>query len=399
MFDDDVNLFQMKKSEILNYLDGIFTRIELIDLISNSTSRLCDLEKKFGQIATKKEILEYVDSEGGGAFDFFHAFRIMTKEAWDAAELDFTPIDGGYESQIAEIEISPRIKKMLLIDSDYGDNLGTSGEITVISGMNDTTDYFPKDEDDENERIEDEDDLLSSYQNVSLIEREYEVLITLEQLCGSPLPRIDTISADSFGFIVKKDRVVGIAIKHKKLSSIPENIDDLQLLQDLCLVDDQLESLPETIGNLKYLQTLSLVNNKITAISESIGKLSSLRILGLDGNRIAQLPEFIGNLMSLEMLSITNNQLSVIPDSIGNLQSLSFLYLTKNPLTSLPETLINLWGLESLSLSGIKDKDLSIETRFLLLKLTERGCGIYDDMPEDKKNEEEREENPKDTEE
>ncbi|EMM78569.1 leucine rich repeat protein [Leptospira santarosai str. 2000030832] len=47
---------------------------------------------------------------------------------------------------------------------------------------------------------------------------------------------------------------------------------------------NQLTTLPEEIGNLQNLQTLNLNNNQLTTLPKEIGKLQKLKWLDLSGN-------------------------------------------------------------------------------------------------------------------
>ena len=118
-------------------------------------------------------------------------------------------------------------------------------------------------------------------------------------------------------------------------------------LERLSLSDNNLTTIPENIGDLDSLVSLSLKNNQLTTLPESIGDLSSLEYLRLNGNQLTSLPESIGDLSSLEDLNLDNNQLTTLPESIGDLSSLTSLYLYDNQLTILPDSFCNLfidWG-------------------------------------------------------
>ena len=110
----------------------------------------------------------------------------------------------------------------------------------------------------------------------------------------------------------------------------------------LNLSNYNLTSLPENIGNLNNLKELDLKNNSIGVLPDNITFLDSLLILRLHNNLLSKLPAEIGNLINLEELYLSGNQLTLIPESIGSLQNIQKLFLSDNQLTSLPSTICDL---------------------------------------------------------
>ena len=158
-----------------------------------------------------------------------------------------------------------------------------------------------------------------------------------------------------------------------QLTTLPGWLGNLTALQRLLLSENQLTTLPQSLGNLTKLQTLHLYDNRLTTLPESFGNLISLRTLYINANPLTTLPESLGKLTNLENLALSN--LTVIPEWLGNLTSLRFfalesanivawpewlsnltklraLYLNDNQLTTLPEWLGNLTELQRLYLSG-----------------------------------------------
>jgi len=97
------------------------------------------------------------------------------------------------------------------------------------------------------------------------------------------------------------------------------------------LENNQLSSLPELIGNLTLLEELTLKNNKLTTVPESLGNLTSLEELWLNNNQLTTLPESIVNLKSLKFLNLEKNQLTNLPGSMWKFKSLERLELRDNP--------------------------------------------------------------------
>jgi len=102
-----------------------------------------------------------------------------------------------------------------------------------------------------------------SYHIVELNGIEYEVMIELEKIVGAAIPKVSEIRWDTFGYMEESGQVIGLGPYNKNLSSLPENIGNLKLLQSIDLSDNPLTSLPESIGNLNSLEKLDISNNKL----------------------------------------------------------------------------------------------------------------------------------------
>jgi len=111
-------------------------------------------------------------------------------------------------------------------------------------------------------------------------------------------------------FLVEDKKVVRLSVHDKKLTSIPESIENLENLLQLDLSGNQLESLIESIGNLSILDFLDLRNNRLKSLPESIGNLKNLEYLYLDGNQLKELPHSLTELNSLREIVLADNPLS-----------------------------------------------------------------------------------------
>jgi len=79
----------------------------------------------------------------------------------------------------------------------------------------------------------------------------------------------------------------------------------------------QLSFIPEQIADLEYLEELNFAFNLIEQIPESIGKLKRLRILNLTNNKISTLPKSLKDLTSLEKLNLDDNLKDKIPEGLS----------------------------------------------------------------------------------
>ncbi len=215
-----------------------------------------------------------------------------------------------------------------------------------------------------------------NYHGTPLISQDYDVLMILEKDFGEILP-ISDISWNSFGYKIENDRIVGLGLHDKGLTSFPEIILKLNSLKDLVLDNNKLTSIPETIEKLNNLKTLNLGHNLLKNLPKSISSLSSLEDLILWSNKFESLQDSIGSLNSLQKLFLFDNQLTTLPDSIGNLKALKILDLKQNKLSILPDSIVNLRSLEKLL---IKSNKFTIFPNYLenwLVNLEKEGCKIY----------------------
>ena len=165
------------------------------------------------------------------------------------------------------------------------------------------------------------------------------------------------------------ENVVVPAFCNFKLNILPENIGNLDSLQNLQLKDNEISILPENIGNLKNLERFIMESNLLTFLPENFGNITKLKILRLNDNKLMSIPESIGNLVELEELWLQNNQIISLPNEIGNLTDLTKLFINDNLLESIPETIVDL---ENLILLNIDNNSLS--------ELPESFCYIYSEL-------------------
>ncbi|MEW5305440.1 MAG: hypothetical protein WDW36_007979 [Sanguina aurantia] len=137
-----------------------------------------------------------------------------------------------------------------------------------------------------------------------------------------------------------------------RLQALPEEVWDIDGLEELSATGNCLASLPDSISRLTALKRLGLAGNLLTSLPDSIGSLAKLEGLWLHGNMITELPESIGGCGKLQQLSLAGNCLTAVPSSISRLTALADLNLSGNSLCSLPPTLGNLPSLKHLALNG-----------------------------------------------
>jgi internalin A len=146
--------------------------------------------------------------------------------------------------------------------------------------------------------------------------------------------------------------LTSLDLQNNELNTLPESIGQLINLTSLDLQGNKLSALPESISQLTNLTSLDLRSNKLNALPESISQLTNLTSLELLGNQLKALPKWIGQLTKLTSLNLSNNQLNVLPEWIYQLTKLTSLNLSNNQLNVLPEWIGQLTKLTSLNLSN-----------------------------------------------
>uniref|UniRef100_A0A4W6DGB2 Leucine rich repeat and sterile alpha motif containing 1 n=1 Tax=Lates calcarifer TaxID=8187 RepID=A0A4W6DGB2_LATCA len=105
-------------------------------------------------------------------------------------------------------------------------------------------------------------------------------------------------------------------LHENKLTSLPEDIGKLALLQILNVEKNRLKALPDSIGDLRLLQTLSLKGNYLSELPSSVGSLHSLRTLDVSDNNIVQLPKALAYIRTLESFTLDAVMMSYPPASV-----------------------------------------------------------------------------------
>jgi len=242
---------------------------------------------------------------------------------------------------------------------------------------------------------------VKEYYDFELYAPEAEFMKELEKLIRTEIPFLDSLKifGNSLCFFCEDKHIKKLSIYKKKLSFLPESINNLTQLRELYIEKNLLSFLPKSIGDLKYLTKLNLANNKISSIPEeicnlknltsltltknkisslpnSIGELSNLIYLNIVDNKITFLPESIGNLKHLRTLLIFTNKVQSLPESIGNLKELRILYINGNKISSLPKSITNLLNLKELFLNSNEFETFSEDINKWLRKIKKRGCKI-----------------------
>ena len=143
--------------------------------------------------------------------------------------------------------------------------------------------------------------------------------------------------------------------------SVPSVLCHLQSLYYLGLRYNEIDSLPAQMVNLEKLRTLIVGNNPLQALPDWLGALPNLRSLFAYSTTLTALPAGLGNSRSLQDLWAGDNLLDALSPSFGNLDSLRVLHLTNNRFVQIPEAVYRLKRLERLALDRNEIVNLASE--------------------------------------
>ncbi|XP_039159260.1 disease resistance protein RUN1-like [Eucalyptus grandis] len=154
--------------------------------------------------------------------------------------------------------------------------------------------------------------------------------------------------------------LVSLNLSHcRNLKKLPEQLSELENLEELIVDETGIKEIPPCIGCLKQLKRLSAINCRqlIEILASSIEKPEELVELDLYGTRVKELPEFIGELKKLKILRIEIGNVKRLPRSIGKSQSLQELYASMCKLEG--QFFVDKGGLSSLKILHINYTEFS----------------------------------------
>lgn len=166
------------------------------------------------------------------------------------------------------------------------------------------------------------------------------------------------------------------------LNEIPNDIENLKLLQIFSVSSTNIISIPETIGKCIFLEDINLSNNKslsslplslkncpflksitisycnFSEFPKILHELENLIDLDISYNNIKEIPSEISNLKNLEYLKCNNTKIVLIPKSIKECKNLKDLNFRNSLLEKLPEEIGDLKKLIYMDLRETKIKEL-----------------------------------------
>lgn len=154
-----------------------------------------------------------------------------------------------------------------------------------------------------------------------------------------------------------------LSLADNKITNVPVEIGELVLLKYLNLNNNnnggtRISSLPNEISSLSLLEQLWLSENSFTEIPISILSLTSLKIIHFSSNQLTEIPSNISNLVNLETLDVSHNKITEIAKGVGSLNKLKEFRFNNNKIQKLPNELTNLTNLNKISAVGNQIMDL-----------------------------------------
>jgi Leucine-rich repeat (LRR) protein len=144
-----------------------------------------------------------------------------------------------------------------------------------------------------------------------------------------------------------------------KLTSLPQNLRSLRVLQTLRLGQNEFETLPHDIGHLSLLKDLDLHSNNLCYLPFTLQGLRKLKYLNAANNRFDQVPLPVSKIHSLKVLNFSGNKLQSLAPDLESLTNLRELNLSYNKFESVPTAILSLSELKYLNLAGNHLKHVS----------------------------------------
>ncbi len=121
-----------------------------------------------------------------------------------------------------------------------------------------------------------------------------------------------------------------IFLSNNQFDNVPKILAKLPVLSMIGMRNNKIKIFEEDSLPLS-IRWLILTDNELTSLPQSIGDLKLLQKFMLSGNKLSFLPESLANCTNLELLRIAANNLSSFPKSLLLLPKLSWLAYGGNP--------------------------------------------------------------------
>jgi hypothetical protein len=125
------------------------------------------------------------------------------------------------------------------------------------------------------------------------------------------------------------------------LTSLPDDLPQLQRLRVLFCSNNAFTELPAVLGQCAQLEMVGFKSNRIERVSAA-ALPAQLRWLILTDNQLTALPAEIGHCGRLQKLMLAGNQLRSLPAELAQCRQLELLRISANPLELLPDWLLEM---------------------------------------------------------
>lgn len=145
--------------------------------------------------------------------------------------------------------------------------------------------------------------------------------------------KLKEVPAEAFHL---RDVLRNLDLSKNKISSLPENIANFQLLKQFKIDSNRLENLPDVIVNLKKLEMLNASSNHISSLPRMFSNLSNLKQLYLNNNKFRHFPLQLIGLPNLDVVELSNNKIIEIPRGMSDFHAVE-LNLSQNEISKISE--------------------------------------------------------------
>lgn len=128
----------------------------------------------------------------------------------------------------------------------------------------------------------------------------------------------------------KLKSVTKIVERKKKVVRFRKLISKMKNLEQIDVSNNLISQIPNEIEDLKRLKNLCLDSNEISSVNQSLSKLTMLEHLSVSNNYIYTLPNIFSNLRSMISADFSSNYISEFPESLLKMNKLSELSLSDN---------------------------------------------------------------------
>lgn len=153
-------------------------------------------------------------------------------------------------------------------------------------------------------------------------------------------------------------------LQNKSLTSLPDGLGKLNIYKAI-LTGNDLKEIPEQIFEINSLENLILAVNPINKFPCNLSRLKRLKSISVAETGIKEINCDLSNLDSLKHFDIARNGLTKFPEQLKTIPNLTWLSLNSNKFTDFSFIDDRLKNLETLYLYTNKVKSISRETIFL----------------------------------
>jgi Leucine-rich repeat (LRR) protein len=150
--------------------------------------------------------------------------------------------------------------------------------------------------------------------------------------------------------LLEVDFLEELYLRNNNIEKLPENISKLKNLKYIDCSNNDIEELPKALFNLGKLTDIRIRNNKIKFIPNIKYTLNNIINFDISDNKLKEIPDSFCSLDTLSTVDLRDNQIKILPKYVNGLRNLKKLKLSNNKIDFLPDELYRLYNLEELHL-------------------------------------------------